>query len=110
MPNEDDQPTQFFIGPDSYRDPNTLLDDARKQVRDDDEKNKESHRLARRLFIALILITVLGVVFYLVLPSFGLRLSPIVPALCFLAILAGAVLTMREEHPQSDDSNDDSVF
>lgn len=114
MPNEDDQSPQFFIGPNSSNtppeDPDRLLDEARERIRVQDELNKESRKLMKRLLIALILITILGIVFYLVLPTYGLRLSPIVPMLCFLAILAGAILTMRDEHTDIEDTHIDSDF
>ena len=98
----DNNPPQFLIGPDTptggtQSDPASLLSEARDRIHDEDAKNKESVKLARRLFIAMILIAVLGIVFYIVLPYYGIRLSPIVPMLSFMAILAGAVLTAAEE-------------
>ena len=98
--HQDNQP-QFLIGPDmqsgSSTDPASLLNEARERIHNEDANNKESVKLARRLFIALILITILGVVFYIVLPYYGIRLSPTVPILSFLAIFAGAVLTAIED-------------
>ena len=99
---ESDNPPQFLIGPDTPSsgmpgDPASLLNEARERIHDEDAKNKESVKLARRLFIAMILITLLGVVFYIVLPYYGIRLSPTVPILSFLAIFAGAVLSALEE-------------
>lgn len=98
MPSEHDNepPPQFYIGPETDRDPRGLLSDAREQVREEDERNKESNRLAKRLFIALVLIILLGAVFYVVLPTIGLRLPPFVPILCYAAIAAGAILSFRE--------------
>lgn len=91
-----EQTPQFFIGPDTPSDPESLLDDARQRIRDEDNKNKESHKLARRLLVAFVLIVLLGVMFYLILPHYKLRLPPFVPILCFIAIAAGAILTLRE--------------
>jgi uncharacterized membrane protein YbhN (UPF0104 family) len=92
----DERPPQFFIGPNTPTDPESLLSDARERVREQDEQNRESTRLAKRLFIALVLIVLLGIVFYLVLPGFGLRLPPFVPILCYAAIAVGAILSFRD--------------
>ncbi|MDF1809196.1 MAG: hypothetical protein P1U42_05815 [Phycisphaerales bacterium] len=101
--NDDRNQSKLYIGPDSTPDdPDQLLYEARERIRIEDEQNKESNRLARRLFIAMILITLLGVVFYFVLPYYGLRLSPTVPILSFLAIFAAAVLTGIEENRDND--------
>jgi len=106
-PNHSNQ-TKLYIGPDSYPDgADHLLDEARERVRNEDEHNKESNRLARRLFIAMILIAILGAIFYIVLPYYGLRLSPTVPILSFLAIFAAAVLTGIEENRDNDSDYDD---
>jgi len=95
--DSDNQP-QFLIGPNLPTDPSTLLEEARDRVHSEDAQNKESVKLARRLFIAMILIAILGVVFYIVLPTYGVKFSPIIPILSFVAIFAGAVLTALEEH------------
>ena len=103
-----ENPPQFLIGPDTpsggtQSDPASLLNEARDRIHEEDAKNKESVKLARRLFIAMILITILGIVFYIVLPYYSIRLSPTVPILSFLAIFAGAVLTGIEESRNNDD-------
>lgn len=104
--HDHDQP-QFLIGPDmqsgSPADPASLLNEAREQIHNEDAKNKESVKLARRLFIAMILVAFLGVIFYIVLPYYGIRLSPTVPILSFLAIFAGAVLSAMEEARDNSD-------
>lgn len=98
-----------LIGPDSrsYREEQSsyLIEDARERIREQDEQNKEGVKLARRLIVAFILILLLGVIFYAVLPQWGLRLPPIVPALSFIAILAGAVLSAMDQ-TKSDDPTD----
>ena len=94
--DHDEQTPQFFIGPNTPNDPQGLMDDARQRVRDEDNRNKESHKLARRLLIAFVLIVLVGVMFYLILPHYKLRLPPFVPILCFIAIATGAILTLRE--------------
>lgn len=83
------------------------MDEARERVRAEDEQNKEGVKLARRLVVAFILILILGVVFYVVLPEYGLKLDPMVPVLSFVAILVGAVMTAAEENKDPDDSDDD---
>lgn len=107
-----DHPPQFLIGPDTPTgmptDPDSLLNEARDRIHDEDANNKESVKLARRLFIAMILITVLGMVFYIVLPYYGIRLSPTVPILSFLAIFAGAVLTAIEDAKDDPDFESNS--
>ena len=95
--DQDDHQPQFLIGPNMPTDPSTLLDEARDRVHSEDAQNKESVKLARRLFIAMILIAILGVVFYIVLPTYGVKFSPVIPILSFVAIFAGAVLTALEE-------------
>jgi hypothetical protein len=105
-PDKENHP---LIGPDGYQsEPSMLMDEARERIHEEDAKNKESVKLARRLFIAMILITILGVVFYIVLPYYGIRLSPTVPILSFLAIFAGAILTAIEEGKNNDHSDDTS--
>jgi len=108
--HERDHPPQFLIGPDMPSDPASLLEDARQRIRDEDDQNKDSVKLARRLFVALILIAILGVVFYIVLPYYGVRMPPIVPMLSFLAILVATVLTGIEESRDGEpsDPQDDS--
>ncbi len=103
---DEDNTPQFFIGPDTHSDPTALIDDARQRVRDEDDRNKESSKLARRLLVALILIVMLGVGFYIVLPFYGLRLPPYVPMLCFGAIAVGALLNTGET-PHTDLLDDD---
>jgi len=102
--DSDDRKSQMYIGPESQGD--SLMDEARERIRAEDENNREGVKLARRLVIAFILIVLLGVVFYAVLPQYGLRLDPMVPLLSFLAILIGAVLTAVEEAKDSDDQSD----
>lgn len=104
----DDHNHQPLIGPDGYQsEPSMLMDEARERIHEEDAKNKESVKLARRLFIALILVTILGVVFYIVLPYYGVRLSPTVPILSFLAIFAGAVLSAMEDARENSDFDSD---
>ena len=100
-----------LIGPDSrsFRDEQSsyLIEDARERVREQDERNKEGVKLARRLIVAFILILILGVAFYAILPQWGLRLPPIVPALSFVAILIGAVLSAVDQN-RSEERNEDT--
>jgi len=109
VPMERKTRSNLMIGPESNGD--SLMDEARERIRAEDEQNKEGVKLARRLVIAFILIMLLGVVFYAVLPQYGLRLDPMIPILSFLTILIGAILTAVEEAKDSndpDDSDDDS--
>ena len=95
-PHDEVNRPRLYIGPETERDASSLLDEARERVRDEDEQNKESNRLAKRLFFALVLIVAMSIIFYVVMPYYGLRLPPYVPMLCFAAIAAGAILTLRE--------------
>lgn len=102
-----------LIGPDSrnFREEQSsyLIDEARERIREEDDRNKEGVKLARRLIVAFVLVCLLGIVFYAVLPQWGLRLPPIVPALSFIAIFAGAVLTALDENkPDTLDDEDDT--
>ncbi len=102
--DSDNRKPQMYIGPESHGD--SLMDEARDRIRAEDENNKEGVKLARRLVVAFILIVLLGVVFYAVLPQYGLKLDPMIPVLSFLTILIGAVLTAAEEAKDSDDPDD----
>ena len=107
---DNERPPQFFIGPNSPNDPESLLDEARQRVRDEDELNKESTKLARRLLVAFVIILLMGVVFYIVLPYYGLRLPPFVPFLCFGAIATGAILSLNEgDGPGTGGGDDDDT-
>lgn len=100
---DNDERPGFRIGPEGYEpppdrddawdDPDDLLEQARLRIRAEDEQNKEGAKLARRIIVAFVLILVMGVVFYAVLPQYNLRLPPVVPALSFICIVIGAVLT-----------------
>jgi hypothetical protein len=50
-------------------------------------------RVLGRLAIAAGIIAVLAVVFFLVLPRYGLALPPLLPWLCFAAIALGTLLS-----------------
>ena len=102
--DRNDRVPQFLIGPESHGD--SLMDEARERIRIEDEQNKEGTKLAKRLIVAFILILFLGVIFYIVLPLYGLKLDPIVPVMSFLAILIGAIMTAVEENKDSNGSDD----
>lgn len=95
-PHDDSSRPRLYIGPETEHDASRLIEEARERVRDEDEQNKESNRLAKRLFFALVLIIAMSIIFYVVMPYYGLRLPPFVPILCFAAIAAGAILTLRD--------------
>lgn len=86
--------------------PSMLIEDARERLRLEDERNSEGKKLARRLFIAFALIALLGVVFYIVLPHYGVYMPAILPLLCFGAILVGTILSAREEASILSDPDD----
>lgn len=95
MHDEDQRP---LIGPaENETGPSLLIEEARERLRVEEERNTEGKRLARRLFIAFALIALLGVVFYIVLPRYGVRMPAILPLLCFGAIFVGTLLSARDE-------------
>ena len=99
-----------LIGPDTVGDDQSMLiEDARERLRQEDERNTEGKQLARRLFIAFAAIAVLGVVFYIVLPRYGVRMPPILPLLCFAAILVGTLLSAREDSAINNTDYDDEL-
>jgi F0F1-type ATP synthase assembly protein I len=96
-----------LIGPGDVQDePSMLIEEARERLRKEDERNTEGKKLARRLFIAFAMIAVLGVVFYIVLPHYGVRMPAILPVLCFIAIMVGTVMAAREDATNTDDDPD----
>ena len=88
--------------------PSMLLSDARERLRIEDEQNTEGRQLARRLFIAFALIALLGVIFYIVLPHYGVRMPAILPLLCFGAIAVGTILSARDEAAMRSPGNESS--
>jgi len=96
-----------LIGPETPGEPDELLERARRRVREQDERNKESTRLLRRLIVAFVLVVLLGVFSYAVLPTWGVRLHPMVPALSFIAILVGALLTGSGGEDRGSESDKD---
>jgi hypothetical protein len=106
MTNDYEQ--QPLIGPDGLQEePSMLIEEARERLRKEDERNTEGKRLARRLFLAFAMIAVLGVVFYIVLPNYGVRMPPVLPVLCFIAIMVGTVMAAREDAANSGDEPDE---
>lgn len=72
----------------------------------DDADDIDGVRLARRLFVAAILIAITAIVCWVILPQYGMTLPVMVPPLVFVAIFLGAVLTHAEEHAERDDEMD----
>jgi hypothetical protein len=60
-------------------------------------ERKEGARLARRILIAGLLITLTAVASFAVLPSMGVTIPITVPLVAFIAIAAGALLTGKAE-------------
>lgn len=77
--------------------PSFLIQDARDRLQRRERADREAAQLARRLLFAFIAVVGLAVVFHVAMPAFGLYLPAIVPILCYVAILAGAVLTARDQ-------------
>lgn len=90
--------------------PDELLDAARRRVRADrmkDEEAEQGRRLARRIFIAFVLIGLVAVIFFVVLPQIGLYLPPIVPIATAATIAIGAILSfIGDHHPDANDDRD----
>lgn len=108
MRSRDDQDRRIIhIGPDqdpadwSDKDddqPSFLIQEARERLERRERADRESSELARRLLYAFFAVVGLAVVFHIAMPAFGLYLPAIVPILCYVAILAGAVLTARDQN------------
>ena len=82
--------------------PDELLEQARRRVaarRDEDQYDEQGRKLARRIFIAFVLILLTATVFFVILPSMGLVLPPIVPIASFATIAIGSVLTHMGDKP-----------
>ncbi|MEM7756301.1 MAG: hypothetical protein AAF297_11760 [Planctomycetota bacterium] len=82
--------------------PDELLEQARRRVRtrrDEDEYGEQGKKLARRILIAFILILLTAAAFFVILPSMGLKLHPVVPLASFATIAIGAVLTHLGDKP-----------
>ncbi len=88
--------------------PDELLEQARRRVRGrraEEEYDEQGKRLARRIVVAFGLIALSGTVFFVILPSMGLWLPPVVPLASFAVIVIGSVLTHRAEAPAVDDDS-----
>jgi len=83
-------PTKPAAGTDPAHD---LLEDARLKVRCENEEEEQAVALTHRLVIAFVLIVIIGAVFFIVMPYYGMNLPPIMPLLVFVAIAVGALLT-----------------
>lgn len=100
-PSSNEPPNPFLIGPGidsrqattSHNAPNDLLEDARHKIRCDNEEEEQTIALTRRLVVAFVLIIVIGAVFFVLMPYYGMNLHPIMPIMVFIAIAAGAILT-----------------
>ncbi len=106
-PRDDQDRRIIHIGPDhdpadwSDNDdddqPSFLIQEARERLQSRERADRENSALARRLLYAFFAVVGLAVVFHIAMPAFGLYLPAVVPILCYVAILAGAVLTARDQ-------------
>jgi hypothetical protein len=74
-------------GADSY-----LLDDARSRLAAEEERAADAGGLLKRLVVAFVLLVVVAVASFVVLPSRGIHVPPMVPLLGFVVIVVGTVL------------------
>lgn len=74
--------------------PDELLADARRRIRDEDNRNRAGVVVARRLLVAFVACVVIGVGFWSLAPRFGVDLPLWLPLIAFVAILAGALLNL----------------
>ncbi len=82
--------------------PDDLLEKARLRLKAEHAANRyeeQSKRLARRIVIAFILIVLTGIAF-VVAPVMGVTVPPIVPILCFVTIVVGAVMAHAGDSPE----------
>lgn len=106
-PRDDDQDRRIIhIGPDQdpadWSDdadddrPSFLIEEARERLQKRERVDRETSALTRRLLYAFFAVVILAVSFHVVVPAFGLYLPPVVPIMCYAAILAGSVLSIFE--------------
>ncbi|MFT5422716.1 MAG: hypothetical protein ACI89L_000481 [Phycisphaerales bacterium] len=98
------QPTPTTPTADPARD---LLEDARLKVRCENEEEEQTIALTRRLVIAFVLIILIGAVFFILMPYYGMNLPPIMPLMVFIAIAAGALLTAPKAPKKKRCADDD---
>lgn len=80
-----------------------LLEQARVRLKAEHEVNRhdeQGRRLARRLMVAFVLVLVTAVACFIVVPGMGVHLPPIVPILCFAAIVAGSLMAHAGDAPE----------
>jgi len=85
--------------------PDVLIDHARESLRHEQASQRheeQGKRLARRLFIAFVIVMLLAFGFFVLLPQFGMEMPPIVPLMAFGVILAAALLNHDAEAPEEE--------
>lgn len=83
--------------------PDELLEQARLRLKAEHAANRyeeQSKRLARRIVIAFVLIMLTAAVFFIGVPLMGVDLPLIVPAMCFITIVAGSVMAHVGDSPE----------
>jgi len=103
---QSDPPTHRLIAHPDQLDPRVAGIEGQDALPESDAEDIDGARLARRLFVAAVLIGVTAIVCWVVLPRYGMVLPPVVPPLVFVAIFLGAVLSHSEEHAVYDDKGD----
>ncbi|MEZ6318960.1 MAG: hypothetical protein R3B49_09445 [Phycisphaerales bacterium] len=90
------------IGPGSDpSDPAALMARARAEARRQDEE-RYGRAIAKRLFIAFLACLLIALACFVLVPAWvGVHVPPYVPLLSFLAIAAGAIMTMPDR-PDAD--------
>ena len=81
--------------------PDDLLESARLRLKADHDANRheeQGKRLARRIIIAFVLIVLTAVAFFIA-PVMGVDVPPIVPVMCFAAIVLGSVMAHAGDAP-----------
>ncbi|MBX3321913.1 MAG: hypothetical protein KF757_02870 [Phycisphaeraceae bacterium] len=73
-----------------------LLDDARARLAAAEERAADSGGLLRRLVVSFVLLAAVAVVCFVVLPSRGIYVPPMIPLLGFVVIVVGTVLGSGE--------------
>lgn len=102
-----DPPTHRLLAHPDNLDPRVADTEGADPYPISDAEDIAGARLARRLFVAAVLIGITAIVCWVVLPRYGMVLPPIVPPLVFIAIFLGAVLSHAEEHAVYDEDADE---
>jgi len=102
-PDPDTPLLRIGPGSDPAADPADLMAHARAEARRQDDE-RYGRAIAKRLFIAFLACLLIALACFVLVPAWvGVHIPPYVPLLSFLAIAAGAIMTIPER-PKANDA------